>query len=57
MFITFANPDIWNKIEQGLSIRALVPDPVALYIKQHSPYALRSHISHKRQLHENHRVI
>jgi nicotinate-nucleotide adenylyltransferase len=52
-----SSTEIRNKIEQGLPIRALVPDSVALYIKQHSPYSILSHISHKRQLHENHRVI
>jgi len=52
-----SSTEIRNRIEQGYPIHALVPDSVALYIKQHSLYSTLSHISRQRQLHENHRVI
>jgi nicotinate-nucleotide adenylyltransferase len=52
-----SSTDIRNTIETGHSIRTLVPASVAIYIKQHSLYSTPTHISYKRQLHENHRVF
>jgi nicotinate-nucleotide adenylyltransferase len=52
-----SSTEIRNKIEKGLPIHAFVPDSVALYINQHSPYSTLTHNSHKRRLHENHRVL
>jgi nicotinate-nucleotide adenylyltransferase len=52
-----SSTEVRNKIERGLAIRALVPNSVALYIKQHSLYLTLTHIPQKRQCYENHRVF
>jgi nicotinate-nucleotide adenylyltransferase len=55
--LRISSTEIRNKIENGLSVRALVPSPVVLYIKQHSLYTMMKDIHPKRQFHENHRII
>jgi nicotinate-nucleotide adenylyltransferase len=52
-----SSTEIRNNIQKGFPIRALVPDAVVHYIKQHSLYSMLTHIPLKRQFHENHRVI
>jgi len=52
-----SSTEIRNRIEKGLPIRALVPNPIVLYIKRHSLYIIPTHIPPKRQLYENHRVF
>ena len=52
-----SSTEIRNRIEKGLPIRALVPNPIVLYIKRHSLYTIPTHIPTKRQLYENHRVF
>ena len=52
-----SSTEIRNRIEKGLPIRALVPNPIVLYIKRHSLYTIPTHIPPKRQLYENHRVF
>jgi nicotinate-nucleotide adenylyltransferase len=51
-----SSTEIRNRIEKGLPIRVLVPNPIALYIKRHSLYRIPTQIPSKRQLHEKHRV-
>jgi nicotinate-nucleotide adenylyltransferase len=51
-----SSTDIREKIKMGLTIRTLVPQAIALYIKQHSLYSNLTHNPRKRLLHENHRV-
>jgi nicotinate-nucleotide adenylyltransferase len=52
-----SSTEIRNKIKMRLPIRALVPNSIALYIKQHSLYSMLTHVPTKRQFHENHRVF
>jgi nicotinate-nucleotide adenylyltransferase len=52
-----SSTEIRNRIEIGFSIRALVPNPIVLYIKRHSLYTILTNIPPKRQFHENHRVF
>jgi len=52
-----SSTEIRNRIEKGLPIRALVPNPIVLYIKRHSLYTIPTHIPPKRQSYENHRVF
>jgi nicotinate-nucleotide adenylyltransferase len=52
-----SSTEIRNRIEKGLPIQALVPNPIVLYIKRHSLYTKSTYIPPKRQLYENHRVF
>jgi nicotinate-nucleotide adenylyltransferase len=55
--LRISSTEIRNRVEKGLPIRALVPNPIVLYIKRHSLYTIPTHIPPKRQLYENHRVF
>jgi nicotinate-nucleotide adenylyltransferase len=52
-----SSTEIRNRIEKGLPIRALVPNPIVLYIKRHLLYTIPTYIPTKRQLYENYRVF
>ncbi|MGD1046279.1 MAG: nicotinate-nucleotide adenylyltransferase [Bacteroidota bacterium] len=52
-----SSTEIRNRIKIGIPIQALVPNPVVLYIKQHSLYTTLTHVLPQRQFHENHRVF
>ena len=55
--LRISSTEIRNRIEKGFPIRTLVPISIFAYIKQHSLYTTLTHISSKRQFHENHRVF